>query len=186
MAHPIHVHGSQLLFIDARTGRLPSPCPVLKKRERRATIAPRLAGSSSPSCQHPFGDREARRATQSGAALALARCGGKTGSIAARGAGKRAGSRRICARTSGFGNRAASKCSICRRVLSRQASKSSAAFSRVNCGASAHTAHRCKSPRAIRSSTSGNRRHTRAAVTLRPAVPSLMRKASTQYENKEQ
>ena len=53
---------------------------------------------------------------------------------------------------------------------------------RFKCGASAHNAHRCSSPRAMRSNASGNRRHTRAAETRRPAVPSLIPSASTHMQ----
>ena len=48
---------------------------------------------------------------------------------------------------------------------------------------SSHNADKCNSPRATNANASGNRRHTRAPVTRRPAAPSLIPSASTQYAN---
>jgi len=87
-------------------------------------------------------------------------------------------------------SRHAGRCGVfrnagCRR-LRRSRARRSAAFSSFKCGASAHSAHRCSSLRATSSNASRNGRHTRAAVTRRPAVPSLIDSVSTQYANSDE
>jgi hypothetical protein len=84
----------------------------------------------------------------------------------------RFGNRRIDSRTSGFGKRAANSSSTWRRLLPLHSANSSVAFSGSKWPLSAHSAERCSSPRATRSSAPENFRHTRAATIRLPAEDS--------------
>ena len=91
-----------------------------------------------------------------------------------------------CDGTSGFGAISATSFSTSRLLRCRALASSSPWFSTVRCGASRFTAVRWMSPRAIISSTSGNRRAVRAAQIRLPAALSDMCSRSTQNANNDE